>query len=566
MKRLILFSFFISSVLLVAQENELKIGNVYPGEMTYSAFTLGEDMEITISGTLGNFERWDNRVTYYAWIIDADDRSLVWHIYDEDDDYRDESGFYDFESDLNLDKGNYEVYLCSFRGNYFHVDDFGDVIAEVFSRKRKKFRSSYREKLNISLKTSGRIEKVEKDKFIKEKLEGAIVSLNRAGDDENFRQGFKVTEPVRIRIYAIGEGRKKEVFDYAWIYDTRTREKVWAMDPRKSDYAGGNEKNIMFNEILRLEPGNYMVAYLSDDSHSWPDWNAAPPNDPEFYGITIWPATEDDKDAIGPLDKDDVVKPVMAITGVGDDEYISRGLRVKERVKLHVIALGEMGHGKSMADYGKIYNADTRETIWEMRAGETRHAGGARKNRIMKGDITLDPGNYVVMYVSDDSHSYEEWNSAPPFDRELWGISLWPLKDYSSSQFEEFDPDNFKSKSALAEITRVRDDARKSKTFTLERETKVRIIALGEGDRDDMYDYGWIKNMDTGQVVWEMTYRKTEHAGGARKNRLFNGTIILDKGEYKVYYTTDGSHSYGDWNSSPPHDQELYGIIISKED
>ena len=151
------------------------------------------------------------------------------------------------------------------------------------------------------------------------------------------------------------------------------------MDPRKSDYAGGNEKNIMFNEVLRLEPGNYMVAYLSDDSHSWPDWNAAPPNDPEFYGITIWPATEDDKEAIGPLDKDEVVKPVMAITGVGDDEYISRGLRVKEKVKLHVIALGEMGHGKSMADYGKIYNADTRETVWEMRADETDHAGGARK-------------------------------------------------------------------------------------------------------------------------------------------------------------------------------------------
>ena len=53
-----MFSFFISSVLLIAQGNELNIGNVSPGEMTYSAFTLDEDMEITISGTLGNFERW----------------------------------------------------------------------------------------------------------------------------------------------------------------------------------------------------------------------------------------------------------------------------------------------------------------------------------------------------------------------------------------------------------------------------------------------------------------------------------------------------------------------------
>ena len=67
-----------------------------------------------------------------------------------------------------------------------------------------------------------------------------------------------------------------------------------------------------------------------------------------------------------------------------------------------------------------------------------------------------------------------------------------------------------------------------------------------------MDDYAWIEEAGTGRVVWEMTYRMTEHAGGAKKNRMFNDTIRLDKGEYVVYYETDGSHSYEDWNASPP--------------
>jgi hypothetical protein len=62
-----------------------------------------------------------------------------------------------------------------------------------------------------------------------------------------------------------------------------------------------------------------------------------------------------------------------------------------------------------------------------------------------------------------------------------------------------------------------------------------------------------------------MTYRNTESAGGAKKNRLFNDTVILPKGNYKVYYETDGSHSYHRWNATPPHDQERYGISLLAE-
>ena len=79
-----------------------------------------------------------------------------------------------------------------------------------------------------------------------------------------------------------------------------------------------------------------------------------------------------------------------------------------------------------------------------------------------------------------------------------------------------------------------------------------------------MHDYGWIENAETGRVVWEMSYRRTDHAGGARKNRLSDEVISLKKGEYIVFYETDDSHSFGDWNASPPYDPQSWGITIYK--
>jgi hypothetical protein len=79
-----------------------------------------------------------------------------------------------------------------------------------------------------------------------------------------------------------------------------------------------------------------------------------------------------------------------------------------------------------------------------------------------------------------------------------------------------------------------------------------------------MYDYAWIENSRTGRIVWEMTYRKTERAGGARKNRMFDDSIFLEAGEYEVFYESDDSHSFVDWNDSPPHDPVHWGVTITR--
>ena len=58
-----------------------------------------------------------------------------------------------------------------------------------------------------------------------------------------------------------------------------------------------------------------------------------------------------------------------------------------------------------------------------------------------------------------------------------------------------------------------------------------------------------------GHVVWRMTYSDTDHAGGARKNRVFDRILRIPAGEYRLVYQSDGSHSFGDCNMSPPDDR-----------
>ena len=55
----------------------------------------------------------------------------------------------------------------------------------------------------------------------------------------------------------------------------------------------------------------------------------------------------------------------------------------------------------------------------------------------------------------------------------------------------------------------------------------------------------------------------TDGAGGASKNRLYQGTLELDAGSYVLHYRTDDSHAYRDWNATPPDDPEAWGVQVA---
>ena len=213
-------------------------------------------------------------------------------------------------------------------------------------------------------------------------------------------------------------------------------------------------------------------------------------------------------------------------------------------------------------DFGWIMNVDTREKVWRFSYSGSEFAGGAKKNRVVDDVFEAPAGRYVLVYTTDDSHSWERWNAAPPHDPSFWGVTLRAEEPGGKKYAKLFDYEEEAWKNVVVDLTRVGDDEMVKKGFTLKKAMDLRVYALGEGMDGRMYDYGWIEEKGTGKVVWEMTYRKTEHAGGARKNRMFSDTIKLEPGVYTVYYETDGSHSYRDWNASRPYEPENWGISV----
>jgi hypothetical protein len=97
-----------------------------------------------------------------------------------------------------------------------------------------------------------------------------------------------VSQPTHVRVYAIGEGQGREMYDYGWIENAGSGRAVWEMTYAMTFHAGGGRKNRMVNTTMTLEKGEYVLHYVSDDSHSFGHWNTDPPDDPTMWGITVF--------------------------------------------------------------------------------------------------------------------------------------------------------------------------------------------------------------------------------------------------------------------------------------
>ena len=372
---------------------------------------------------------------------------------------------------------------------------------------------------------------------------------------------------MEIRLYGVIEfpsGSRSPV-DNAWITDADSRERVWEVNRWNTDHAGGGRKNQVFDDQVSLPKGEYVLSVVTDDSHSWERFNVAPPYDPMNWGVTVLPGDNFDKGAFKLIEAPSRGDALISLIRMRDNDYKEQSFVLSSEQPVQVYAIGEYSDGsREFVDYGGIREANTGKVIWSMTKSNTDHAGGGEKNRMFDGRVTLPAGTYTAFYVSDDSHSYRDWNTSAPYDQEHYGLSVYPTDKTKSSAFKLIDAEDLaKDSNILARIARVRDDARVRERFTLDKESRVHIYAIGEGTGGRMYDYAYIIDEDSGKDVWEMTFRRTDHAGGASKNRVFSDNIILPAGKYEVVYVSDGSHSFNDWNSAPPNDPINWGITVS---
>ncbi len=563
-----------------AQENVLvEIAKLSPRTLKVEGFTLDRGQDLQLKATGLNTSR-RHPFTANAWILNAQTREVVWEMKEANTKRRDRY-LRDFEGPLSLPAGTYEVYYSSFSyfNDGFNVNNIGKAITyvydSIFEKKDSRhhdgnweegnwddYRREYDE-LGLTIKGSGKkLDEKALLAFVEAAKSDAVINMSALWDEEYKRQGFILSQPTGLNLYAIGEAGYESDYDYGWIIDVKTREKVWKFTYDNSEPAGGAEKNRMFKGSVKLPAGTYAAIFVTDDSHSYRRWNSPPPYDPEFWGLIVRTSNPSDRANVRLYEYEDLPKKnvFLELTRVRDDEYLTKGFTLKQPLDVRVYAVGE-GRDGDMFDYGWIMETKSRKKVWTMDYRETEHGGGADKNRLFDDVVRLDKGSYLVYYVTDGSHSYRDWNSSAPFDQERWGVTLLASSEnFDASQVAEYVPEA--DANVLAQIDNVRDDQNKQLRFSLDKNAEVRVYALGEGRDGDMFDYGWIEDARTGRVVWEMSYRMTEHAGGAHKNRVFDGNVYLKAGEYELHYQSDGSHSWRDWNDDAPHDPMHWGITV----
>jgi len=508
----------------------------------------------------------------YGWILDLETRKPVWSMAREMNPPRSghQKGIGRVDTKLNLPSGKYAIYYYCGLGKgdsyNFSFDEDGENFFEGLKRFfRGKDFYHFNEKDRRRLYFTASAERNLFRPLTSDPLEArAALSRTRPRNSSYSSEDFKLNQPALFTIYAIGEYdlSNKKMGDGGYIQDIRTRRKVWELTKTNSEPAGGADKNLKYYGQVSLPAGDYQLVYYTDDSHTYGDWNAAPPYDPDFWGITLIAGPEERK-KIATLER--AQEPVIVqFLRAKDNELLSSGFTLAKAMDLHIYSIGEYDHSSDgFVDYGFIENASTGRRLWEMNNGNTEPAGGAGKNRMFDGVVHFPAGDYVVRYVTDGSHSYNDWNSAAPYDQEHWGIVVAGVPgSFDARSVRPFSGDT-KAKNVVVQMIGLRDDDEQEQRFRLTKTTNLKIYAIGEGARDDMYDYGWIENNETERTVWEMTWRNTLPAGGASKNRMFDDQVILPPGSYTAHFATDGSHSTADWNAAPPKDPFHWGITIS---
>ena len=428
------------------------------------------------------------------------------------------------------------------------------------------------------------------------KPEPRIVSLKGFETVEVRSQGFTLPRAMKVHLYAKGGGLRRlmpahndsPLFAYGWILNATTREVVWQMDgsntKRDWEYrvadqyldlpAGSYEayfanhgfgQSLLFVQWARNidrrtlhteraeRPRGFLAAFGADQASLLRHWREQVGN----YGLEIYlPAGNPEEVAAfeAPLRWKNIL---VALTATTDSGHWIQAFHVRKPVTLHVYAVGE-GSGRRMHDYGWITDARTRTRVWEMGMDKAQFAGGAQKNRRQVETIQLPAGDYEAAFITDDSHSPADWNAAPPCDPGMYGLMLAVPIDGDLAAVSLTKPLSWP---VLAEVVKLENNQNRSTAFTLAAAQSVRVYAIAEGSGEDMADEAWIEDA-SGKRVWAMERSRTQHAGGATKNRLADEVISLPKGAYSLHFRTDDSHAYGHWNSEAPWDPERYGVTV----
>ena len=223
----------------------------------------------------------------------------------------------------------------------------------------------------------------------------------------------------------------------------------------------------------------------------------------------------------------------------------------------------------TMAAYPWILNRDTREVEWILDPNEANPTGTLVEQT---DSIELGPGTYDVFFTTYGRTRKSrrrrivghrgQWTG----DKDRWRMVIHA----SSADGGAINVDSDVDWDAIAprsenEVWRtgpVHGRQRVEQVFEVKRQTPLTIYTVGE-ICDGACDYGFIKELHSDSVVWQMDASNSLPAGGATPNKYFRGEIVLPAGIYQIGYHADYGHDFDRWYHNPPFDPTAWGMTLS---
>ncbi len=156
-------------------------------------------------------------------------------------------------------------------------------------------------------------------------------SIIEAGDSLHLTKPFEVSQEKKVLVMGIGEGWQGKMYDFGWLESVQTGDTLWQMEFDKALHAGGHSKNRLQIAILNLAPGKYILHYQTDENHSYPKWNSAPPKKKQFWGIQLYSISDEDEAAFNSIRENRFMPEFIshnrirslyaAIDPIGEDQY-----------------------------------------------------------------------------------------------------------------------------------------------------------------------------------------------------------------------------------------------------
>ena len=211
---------------ILAQNVLVELTDIYPEETKFAGFTLGSEQEVEIEA-LGAHDRNRHWMVSNAWILNADNREVVWELTDSNSKWKNRK-LRQYRDSVTLPRGRYEVYYANFPG--FHHDGGWSFSRFFFRDRDKDYYEDVFEEFMITVSGNGStISTNDVNNYQDDLKKKAIVDLTVDRDDEYLKQGFKLSRPMDVIVYCVGEARDGS-FDYGWIINSETREHVWKFD------------------------------------------------------------------------------------------------------------------------------------------------------------------------------------------------------------------------------------------------------------------------------------------------------------------------------------------------